>query len=97
VKTMGDHLLELEILGQTYRVRVHGTQEWAKSVGSMVDDTMREIQRSTHLTDTTKIAILAALNLADQLLLVKRANRDLEQRVLATTEEMNRVLSEALQ
>ncbi len=90
-------MLELEILGQTYRVRVHGTQDWAKNVGSMVDETMREIQRSTHLTDTTKIAILAALNLADKLLLMKETNQDLEQRVLATTEEMNRVLSDALQ
>lgn len=93
----GQHLLELEILGQTYQVRVSGTEEWAKRVGKLVDETMREIQRATRLTDTTKIAILAALNLADLYLSLGEENKDLAETIRITTQEMNKVLTEALQ
>ena len=67
----GDQLLELEILGQTYHVRIQGSKEWAQKVGKIVDETMQEIQGQTRLQDTTKVAILAALNLADRLLILQ--------------------------
>ena len=96
MNTKGDHLLELEILGQAYQVRVHGTEEWAKHVGAMVDETMRTIQHETHLVDTTKIAILAALNLADRLLSQKEMQKNMIDVLKETTQEVNLVLSEAM-
>ena len=92
----GDHLLELEILGQPYQVRVQGSEEWARQVGALVDGTMRDIQRETRLMDTTKIAILAALNLADRLIALKEVERKLAEEAREATLDVNRILSEAL-
>ena len=75
MKTRGDQLLEMTILGQTYQVRVQGSEAWAEKVGGLVDETMKEIQKGTRLSDTTKLAILAALNLADRLLVLEEAQK----------------------
>ncbi len=88
----GDHLVELDILGQTYQVRVHGSYEWAQRVGDMVDETMAEIQKETRLNDVTKIAILAALNLADRLL----SQEDLQSSTKAAVESASRQVADVL-
>ena len=92
----GDHLLELEILGQTYQVRVQGSKEWAQKVGKVVDETMKGIQTQTRLNDTTKVAILAALNLADRLLLLQESQAALSEQAKEASSQVARVLEEAL-
>ena len=92
----GDHLLELEILGQTYQVRVQGSKEWAQKVGRMVDETMHSIQTQTRLTDTTKVAILAALNLADRLLLLQESQSALAAELTEASSQVTQVLEDAL-
>ena len=52
---------DFNYLGRTYQVRVQGSEAWAEKVGGLVDETMKEIQKGTRLSDTTKLAILAAL------------------------------------
>ena len=56
----------------------------------------REIQRETRLSDTTKIAILAALNLADRYLILKEAQQDLVSTLRETTLDVGSVLTDAL-
>jgi cell division protein ZapA len=92
----GDQLLELEILGQTYQVRVQGSKEWAQKVGKVVDETMKSIQSQTRLGDTTKVAILAALNLVDRLLLIQEAQSALAAEVKDASDQVARVLEDAL-
>ncbi len=92
----GDHLLELEILGQTYQVRVQGSKEWAQKVGKVVDETMQSIQSQTRLTDSHKLAILAALNLADRLLVAQESQSALATEVNEASVQLARVLEDAL-
>ena len=92
----GDQLLELEILGQTYHVRIQGSKEWAQKVGKIVDETMQEIQSQTRLQDTTKVAILAALNLADRLLLLEESKSALAAEVQSASEQLAAELDQAL-
>jgi cell division protein ZapA (FtsZ GTPase activity inhibitor) len=92
----GDHLVELDILGQTFQVRVHGSPERAQRVGGTVDETMRKIQKETRLTDMTKTAILAALNLADRLLTIEASRKAYEERVEDASKQVSDVLEEAL-
>jgi len=92
----GDQLLELEILGQTYHVRIQGSTEWAQKVGKIVDGTMQEIQAQTRLQDTTKVAILAALNLADRLLLLEESKSALRAEVESASHQVAEVLDQAL-
>jgi cell division protein ZapA (FtsZ GTPase activity inhibitor) len=93
--TRRDHLLELNILGQTYQVRVQGAEEWAKKVGALADETMREVQKGTRLNDTTKIAILAALNMADRLLVLQEKQSAFTRELEEVSSTVAHVLDEA--
>jgi cell division protein ZapA len=96
VSPEGDHLVELDILGQTYQVKVHGSYEWAQKVGQLVDETMRTIAKETRLNETTKIAILAALNLADRLVAMQEQHDATAEEVRDASRQIAKVLEEAL-
>lgn len=54
------------IFGRTYHLRGHGDPDYLAELATSVDDRMREVAEATGTADTLKIAILAALNLADE-------------------------------
>lgn len=53
------------IFGRTYNLRGGGDAAYLQRLAASVDVKMREIARATGTADTLKVAILAALNLAD--------------------------------
>ena len=53
------------ICGLTYHLRGHGDPEYLQELARIVDGKMRELAKATRTSDTTKVAVLAALNLAD--------------------------------
>jgi cell division protein ZapA len=64
-----DKDIDVEIFGQKYRIRVKGEED-EKYIGhltSYVDQKMSEVAVKSKSSDTTKIAVLAALNIADEL------------------------------
>lgn len=91
-----EHLLELIILGQPYQVRVKGSTERAKKVSALVNETMMNLQKGTSQSDTTRIAILAALNLADKLLNFIEKEQNTEKEVYRVSEEISKILDEAI-
>lgn len=91
-----EQLLELLILGQPYQVRVKGSPERAKKVSSLVNETMMSLQKGTNQSDTTRIAILAALNLADKLLNYIEKEKKTESEVSKFSEEISEILDEAI-
>lgn len=61
----GEGPTPVTIFGRTYRLRGEGKGEYLKRLAELVDAKMREVEAATGTADTTKIAILASLNLAD--------------------------------
>lgn len=59
--------ITVEIYGQTYNVRGEGDPAYLTELAQFVDSRMREIASQLSTLDPLKIAILAALNLADEL------------------------------
>lgn len=59
--------VEVEIFGASYNVRSANDEAHLQQLAEFVDGKMREIAAHTTAIDTTKIAVLAALNIADQL------------------------------
>ena len=59
--------LPVEIYGTTYHVRAGSDPSHLESLAQIVDGKMREIAGRTATVETSRIAILAALNLADEL------------------------------
>ena len=58
---------DVEIFGSVYHVRGEKEPENLRELASEVDTKMRTIAEQVNTLDTAKIAILAALNLADEL------------------------------
>lgn len=66
-----DGITEVEIFGTVYRVRKSDDEEGSehlREVAALVDRKMREISQQARSSDAGRLAILAALNLADELL-----------------------------
>lgn len=60
--------VEVEIYGSTFHVRGTQDSDHLQGLARFVDQKMREVAGHVATVDTTKIAILAALNLAEELL-----------------------------
>ncbi len=58
--------VEVQIYGQTYNIRSAGDNEYIVSLAKYVDGKMREIASGTQTVDSLKVAILAALHIADE-------------------------------
>ncbi len=71
---MSDKVIEIEIYGQKYRIRVKGEED-EKYIGrltSYVDQKMREVGVKSKSVDSLKISVLAALNIADEYFLSRK-------------------------
>ncbi len=68
---MIDKIIDIEIYGQKYRIRVKGEEDekYISHLTSYVDQKMHEIAVKSKSADTLKIAVLAALNIADEFFL----------------------------
>ena len=54
--------IAVDIYGQTYKMVGSETSSHMRLVASMVDDKMREVSAHNPILDSTKIAVLAAVN-----------------------------------
>jgi cell division protein ZapA len=59
-------LIEVMIFGQKYTLKGQGGSEDIQDVAGYVDRKMRDISEGTSTVDSLKVAILAALNIADE-------------------------------
>ena len=64
--------IRVEIYNQTYNIRSDGDSEYIAQLAEFVDARMREISSGTLTVDSLKVAILAALHIADELHRLKR-------------------------
>ena len=71
---MIDKIVEIEIFGQKYRNRVKGEEDekYISHLTAHVDQKMREVAVKSKSVDNLKIAVLAALNIADELFLCQK-------------------------
>jgi cell division protein ZapA len=86
----------VEIFGSVYQVRGHDDSGYLQEVAALVDRRMREVAAKTASADAAKIAILAALNLADELLQSRKRQEgerdEIEERVTVLTGELTAAL-----
>lgn len=64
--------IRVDIYGQSYQVRGDASDSHIQDVAKWVDNKMREIGKRSPNLDHTKVAVLAALNIADELLKVRK-------------------------
>ena len=59
--------IQVEIFGQTYSIKAGNDPEYIRELAAFVDTRMKDVQKGTGTSDGYRIAILAALNIADEL------------------------------
>lgn len=59
-------LVHVEIFGQTYALKAGNEPGYVERLAAHVDKEMREISRMGGAVDSVRIAVLAALNIADE-------------------------------
>ncbi len=65
-KTDTAQSIRVEIYNQTYNIRSDGDNEYILRLAEYVDSKMREISSGSFTVDSLKVAILAALHIADE-------------------------------
>jgi cell division protein ZapA len=68
----GSRNMKIEIYDQTY------SDEYLQELAAYVDAKMREIAEATHIVDSLKVAVLAGLNIADEMFTVRERQRQIE-------------------
>jgi cell division protein ZapA len=72
----------VEIFGQRLGLRADGDAERLQEIARFVDSRMREVADRSSSVDTVKIAVLTALNIADELFLERETDQDVRQKRL---------------
>lgn len=88
--------IRVEIYNQTYNIRSDGDTEYIMGLAEYVDEKMREISSGTLTVDSLKVAILAALHIADEYHRqkndVEQADAQLASRSAECTDMLDRIL-----
>ena len=83
---------EVEIFGAVYHVRGGDDRGYLQGLADLVDRKMREVAEHVHTADTARIAILAALNLADELVRMEKRQEgervEIREKVAELTERL---------
>jgi cell division protein ZapA len=86
----------VEIFGQSYNVRGDGDPNYLAELARFVDSRMREVAAQVATVDPMKIAILAALNIADEFSRYKDDRKSAAGTWIEKTEELSNRLSKAM-
>lgn len=84
--------VNVEIMGQNLTVASDAGDEWVRSVAETVDERIKRLRATGNTVSSVNLAILAALNFADELERLKKEHQELIDRITA----MNRRLTDAI-
>ena len=70
--------MKIEIYDQMYNLSGDQDEEYFKELAAYVDGKMRTIAEQTHMVDSLKVAVLAALNIADEMFTVRQKQQEIE-------------------
>jgi cell division protein ZapA len=85
------NLVHVEIFGQTYAVKAGADPGYVEALAAFVDGQMKDVSRSSASVDSLRIAVLAALNLADEVFRLRREAEEAQSRPVAAAPSDERV------
>lgn len=86
----------VEIFGREYKIKGVADEAYIRDVAKYVDEKMREVAKGTSLPSQDRIAILAALNIADELFQQRRSMSEGFDDIERKTETLISLLDEGL-
>jgi cell division protein ZapA len=91
----GQRVVTVEIGGHRYPIRSDLDQEYVAALAAYVDERMRAAARET-TQDTVRVAVLAALNIADEYFRCRDLSSSASVRLRERTEHLERLVDGAL-
>jgi cell division protein ZapA len=89
--------VKIEIFDQSYNVQADGNEEYLTELAGYVDSKMREVAEATRMADSLKVAVLAALNIADEMFRTREKQAQLAGPVRERVEKCVAMVDRALQ
>ena len=80
--------IAVSIGGQSYALKSDADEAYVQFLAGFVDERIREVARKTRQLGTQQAAVLAALQIADDLFRERRRRSELRQRVRAQARRM---------
>ncbi len=89
--------VNVRIFGEEYHIRSKDDPEYVQRVADYLDAKMREVSGGgTSTLPISKVAILAGLNIADELLRLKETGQTESDKINRVLDDLIRVLDQAL-
>lgn len=85
----------VQVGGQKYTLKTDDDDRLVKSLAAHVDAKFREIQRASRSPDTQAVAVLTALQVAEELFQARQESADLKKRVREKTRSLLDYLAKA--
>ncbi|MBI4852159.1 MAG: cell division protein ZapA [Acidobacteria bacterium] len=89
-------VVEVKIYNQTYYIRGEGDTEYIEQLAAYVDLRMKEVAAGTMTADSLRVAILAALNIADELYKMRRKIEQIDNTINERSTEFSQLLDSLL-
>lgn len=91
-----EQTIRVEIYNQNYSIRSDGDNEYILRLAEYVDGKMRDISSGTLTVDSLKVAILAALHIADEFHQVKNTQAQIDAQLASRSAECTEMLDRVL-
>jgi cell division protein ZapA len=89
--------VKIEIYDQTYNVQSDGNEGYLNELAAYVDAKMRTVAESARTVDSLKGAVLAALNIADEMFTLKQHQDKIEGPLRKRVEKCVALVEKALE
>ena len=90
--TAKKHAVRVMIGGEEYTVRSDLSPEYTREVAGYVDQALKKVLAQGGLVETHKAAILAALDITNELFQAKRGEREVAARLTALADDFSKML-----
>jgi cell division protein ZapA len=96
-KLSRERKVKIEIYDQIYNVNAEGNEQYFRDLAAYVDSKMRSIAEETRMVDSLKVAVLAALNIADETFTLRQRQQEIDGPLRKRVEKCVAMVEKALE
>ena len=89
--------VRVDIYDQSYNVSAGDNEAYIRELAAYVDTKMREVAEATRIADSLKVAVLAALNIADEFFTIRSRQQEIEGPLRKRVEKCVSLVEKALE
>jgi cell division protein ZapA len=86
----------VEILGREYRIRGTADEAYVREVARYVDEKLRAVSQGPSAPASDRVAVLAAINIADELFQLRRASNEEMTSIAQKAQSLIRLLDDSM-